>query len=312
VVIIPTIKQEIPELITEIIIHSNPETGEVYRHDTKLKRSNTLQEKKNRHKHAEKDRLDKEFRIYQQEICGYFVFFMLDNIDVLSFKLDNRELMSFLYMGTFVKRGGALKLDNNKTYISKTTLKKILKLDKNKFCSFYNKLIKNNFMTEDEYGDRLHINILYFYRGKKVNYLKEAKTKNMENYSRVYIESLRHLYETSTVSQLKKIANFYKLLPYVNIKYNVLCTDPKETNELLIQALDTKQICSILGYNLNQKARLIKELLALKYKKYDIFATITRNKGILFVINPLVFYKGYDIQELKYLTTLFKIKPLKR
>ena len=97
------------------------ESGEIITEDFKV---DTLEDTKRKRKFVKNDRLENEFKDMQSEYFGEFVYFIFNNLDTLSQKLNDSELVKFIYLGTFVKPDRALKLDNNKTYITKTMLTK--------------------------------------------------------------------------------------------------------------------------------------------------------------------------------------------
>ena len=110
----------------------NNETGEVLTEDYKI---TELEDQQKSRKFAEKKQLDREFRTYQQEYLGYFVFFMFDNIDKLTEVLSDANLMRFLYLGTYTKKDGHLKFENE-NIITKKHVKGILKIGDTAFKSF--------------------------------------------------------------------------------------------------------------------------------------------------------------------------------
>lgn len=283
----------------------DPETGEIVIDNFKV---NTEEDIANKKKHAEKDRLKKEFKEFQQETLGYFIFFIFKNLDYLEELLTDAELVKLIYIATYVKDQGYLKKDNNVTFMKKEDLKVLLNTNDETFRVFYNKLVQSQLLLEDTEG-KMAIDIDFFYRGKERTY-KKLTGKKLADFSRVYIKTIRDLYINSDSKQHKKLAVIYKLLPYVNWKYNILCTNVNETNKDKIEAVSIKKIMDLLGYNSSNISRFRKEFYSLKYKEYQIFRTVqyTENYEDSFIIvNPLFYYRGDDLQELQTLTTLFGI-----
>lgn len=284
----------------------NNETGEIINENFKIQEiEDTIRKKE----YAEKDKLSKEFKDLQQEYLGSFIFYMFKDMQSLQNILTDADLVKFIYIGSYIKNNGALMMDNNITYIDKKKLRHLLQVSDKPFKQFYDKLIENKLLLEKD--NNLYINLNFFWRGKENTY-KNFTGNKLKDYSRVYIKTIRQLYDNMPKNNHKRIAMVYKLLPYVNWKYNVLCKNIDETEKSNIDVLTIGDVVDLLSYDKTHITRFKKDFYSLKYNNYNIFVSIQHEPNYLqsiILVNPLLFYRGNDIKELEYLITLFSLKP---
>lgn len=284
----------------------NNETGEIINENFKIQEMEDIKKKK---EHIEKDKLSREFKELQQNVFGNFVFFIFKNMNKLKEVLNDNDIVKLIYIGTFTKSTGALMLDNFKTHITKDKLKALLMIkDRKVFGTFYNKLIDNEIIFEQD--NVLYINLEYFYYGKENTYRKLMGEK-LEDFTRVYIQTIRNLYVNTSFKEHKRLSMVFQLLPYVNWKYNVLCTNIYETDTKVINPINISDVMEILGYNKSQISRFRKDFYSIKCKEYNMFMSVQGDANYLnsyIVVNPSVYYRGNDINQLEYLITLFGIK----
>lgn len=259
---------------------------------------------------AEKNIAKEIYHQYQDDYLGKFVFFMFDNLSSLTEILNDTDLVSFMYIGTFVKKDGTLKLDNNKTYIDKNKLKSMLNMSKPKFRDFWNTLIENQLILED--NGMIFINLFYFYRGSESDYKKLTNKKKFgKNFTRLYIETTRSVFENTGVRSLRKLALIYKLLPYVNWRYNILCKNIHEENKRRLQLLTVEDIANLTGYDTSNMRKFKQDLHSLKYNGMSIFGRFSdsaNSKNDMILINPLFYHRGSNLDELNFLANIFDIK----
>lgn len=293
---------------TEIEI--DKETGEVIKESEKIY---TLEDIKQRKLHADKAKEKEQFKEIQKEVFGNFVFFIFNNIDKLTKVLNDSELTRFIYLGTYVKNDGILKLDNNKTFITKANLHKVLNISYETSNRLYNKLIDNNLMIES--GEVLYI-LNYFHYGKAKRYEEITETR-LKNYTRIYIKTTRTLYESTSVRNHGKLAIAYKLLPYVHWKYNILCRNPLVELKENLDVLDINDVLEISGYSKENKSKFKNYFYSIECDGYDMFAGLekksrksknTNYDTTKIYVNPLIFYRGSNDEDLKALFDIFEIK----
>lgn len=249
----------------------------------------------------------KEFQEIQTEYLGNFVFFIFKNMNKLYEELGANDFVKFLYCGSYTNKYGYLMIDNNKEYIDKKKLQELLDISCNSFRRFFKKIISKNLIKYQD--QKIIINIKYFWKGSKKTY-NDFNNSKLKDYIRIYINSIRNLYIHTNKSNLKRISLIYRLIPYVNWKYNVLCNNVEETDENKINALTMKDIIIKLQYNIAHISRFKKDLFSQKcmgnYAFIEVKKENINNNGIIY-INPLLFYRGSDVSSIKYLIAMFKI-----
>ena len=131
---------------------------------------------------------------------------------------------------------------------------------------------------------------------------------NIKDTTRVFNEGLREIYSKATPKEHKRLFLLFELLPYVNINHNVLCTvettNKKEIEE--IRALKFSNLADTLGYK--NKARFKKDLLNIKVGGRPVISLVENCNGKFLYINPKVYYRGSNIEDLRGLCNIFEIK----
>jgi hypothetical protein len=101
----------------------------------------------------------------------------------------------------------------------------------------------------------------------------------------------------------------------INWKYNILAKNINETEKERINPLSVKDILDILRYSNNNLTRFKKEFYSLTYNQYQVFGTFQTKaeyKTSTIYLNPLVAYRGNDIEELRTLINMFEIQPIQK
>jgi hypothetical protein len=109
----------------------------------------------------------------------------------------------------------------------------------------------------------------------------------------------------------QQLSNLYAILPYINFKYNVFCTNPTETDKKELDLLDWADLAKLCGYDKSQVARFKKDLMNLKIFGYDVIGEFNRSSGMTIIVNPKVHYGGDDTNDVRYLYDLFDMEPKK-
>ena len=239
-----------------------------------------------------------EFQKLQMEIMGKFHFNIYEKI--LALNLEGQYLIRFVYLCCFldfndkkVKWGKS----NNK-YATVKDLEEIWGLKEEECRKTKNALIEKELIIINE-DKTISINKKYAFKGN-------AK-KDMKGSVKMFEDGFKEIYENATPKEHKRLGILIKLLPLVNYDWNILCYNAEETEEDKIIPLTLKDICLIVGYNENQSSRLKKELLKIKVDGKAVICIHNIEDKNVISINPMIYYKGHNIEKLKYLFALFKI-----
>lgn len=223
--------------------------------------------------------------------------------------LSSSDLTRLIYMATFVDWKGRL-METEQTPMTKEKLKEKLRLSRNKFADFYKKIIDLYILIE--YIDKedntviYYINSEYFFKGE----LDDPKVfDNNQRCTRLFTKEIQHLYESTTVKSHKTLSVLFRTIPYLNIKYNIVCKNPDELSAELIKPMTMRELADILGYSEKRIQELRKEFTNIKTtdNKYLIVFT-TSNWNINYskiIINPKVIYGGIDYKVVEGVGSLF-------
>ena len=237
-----------------------------------------------------------EFQSYVKEVCGSFYFnFYGDLLD----KIEPQYLTRFLYLCTHLDYEGRLvkRVGKRNVVIDESELGFVLRLSRTETHNTKNVLIKND-LIKIERGI-IYINSKFC---KKGGVIKGCKVER----SRMFDDTIKELYESCKKTEHKKLALLFRLLPYVNLRWNVICKNPTEEIFEEIEPYDVKELMTLL--NQSNITRFKRSLLDLTVKDELAMCINTNKYGDLLTINPKVYYKGVNLEELKYLIGLFSIK----
>ena len=114
---------------------------------------------------------------------------------------------------------------------------------------------------------------------------------------RIFDEAIRELYERCTPREHKKLALLYKLLPYINNNWNIVCKNTHEENKDLIEPYELKDLVKLLG--VSNVTKLKNDLLKLTVNGQPVvMIQLVLNKSRI-LINPKVYYKGTRLDDVK-------------
>lgn len=263
--------------------------------------------KKERNKYkVKKEKADAKivFRQYTEKELGEFIFIiykMYENINRHEEILTSSDLTRLIYIATFVNFDGVL-METERTVMTKDKLKEKLRLSKNAFNDLYGKLIKLKMLIEHD--KILYINPDYFFKGKI-----EDNLPSDYNCAMLFISNIRHLYDITSTRSHKTLSTLFRLIPYMNVEFNIVCKNPNERNSELIQPLNLKEVGEILGYSEVGIQKLKSELVNIRTKdnKHVIgFFTADGNLNhYKIIISPKIIFQGNSYEKVEGFGTLF-------
>lgn len=229
-----------------------------------------------------------------------------------------RELISddpaivarFFLMCTYLEFGTE-NLIYKKKPMTKSDLRKVLKLKEDAFLEFYNEMEINDIIyVEDGY---LKVNPKYSKRG-------QSEIKNFA-IIRCFDKPIRMLFESVTARKHKHIGYIMMLLPYMHKYTNFICRvvdndELKATiynkDESNIECMSMTDICELLGYDVSNASRLRRELCAITIDGEFLFAFAWNGNDEYYPIINDVFFFGSDWKNRPNVhNRLFKVKPNK-
>lgn len=188
---------------------------------------------------------------------GGFVFVLFEQgikLNIEHPELTDSDIGKLFFIATYIHYDGLL--INYNRYISKNKLQELLKLSRNHFNTFYNKMKNLNIFSEED--NKIRFNTEYFIKGKIA---KKIKSEN--NYGKLYVNTVRFLYNNTNYKQHNILGLYFKLIPFVHRKENLICYNP-DGEGLDIIPITISEFAKLINYQGEHYGRLIKNLLSLK------------------------------------------------
>ena len=219
---------------------------------------------------------------------------------LLKLKLDKQYMFRFVYLCTLMNyenrvEFGSAKGDNRLAL--EKDLQEILKLSKRETINTKNELIKHKLITINE-DKTITINKKYSKKG-------EIDKRKLRGSVRIMEQGIQELYNKAKASEHKKLALLIEILTYVNFHHNVLCHNIEERDIDKVQAITLYELSKM--FNINQ-TRLKNDLLKIKVNDEYVIGLFSRENGMHIYVNPKIYYKGNNIDDLKALMNMFRIK----
>ena len=197
--------------------------------------------------------------------------------------------------------------------MSKKDIKEAMRLSKEGFRQFFKEVTEKEILIEIEKNKKYKINEQYFKRGTLTK-----EDKNRGNFTRVYIKTIRKLYFYTEPRNHKCLSYMFKLLPFIDLKTNLLVFNPNQETEDL-QKITLRDIGDFFGISKDRKNlnkfldnNLFKIFIYENGKKYWILNEIfIKNGGGLddyFAINPMLFYGGNEYENISTLMKQLLVK----
>lgn len=297
----------------ERVITLNKDTGEVYSEQLILANDEVVGNKlitKNKEKKLNFLRENNEFEKHCSNLGGFIHMIYLKN-DILfnNTNIDKNNITRIIYLATFMNyEDGLLVFDEqkreegkytNKQPLTRDDIQEILKLNDSTFKRFLKNVKDNNLLRVEK--KKFYINTECFIKGEV------DKLKKNQEYCRLYINTIRSLYNGCKPTQHKILANILQLIPYIHYNENIICHNPNcDILKEDIQYLTLNEICDMLGISENEGNRttLAKQLYSFKLKfdekEIPLLSYVVVNSCTnYFVVNPLVIYKGNSLMSIK-------------
>lgn len=266
----------------------------------------TTEEQRNSYKH--KQELNEKIKAFIEENEGAFVHLMFRYGTPLFHKLEekapgnksNTHIIRFMMLATCLTFGGNL-FDSNRNRVKKSSLKNIWDTtSKNSINETYNLLLECEYIYVTKEG-YIMLNEEIIVKGAIDNFEELRKEDHGLTYTRIFVDNLRDMFKGTEPKQRKHLANLFKILPYVNFKYNVFCSNPTEIDKTKLELLDWTDLAKICGYNIDNASRLKKDLMKLKIYGYDVIGQFETGSGRTIKVNPKVYYSSNDVSDVREL-----------
>ena len=263
-----------------------------------------------------KKRLDAEMKEFIENNEGAFIHLIFKYGQPIFRELEekapgnkcNIHIIRLMMLATCQTFKGNLS-DSNGHRVKKSSLKKIWDTtSKNSINETYDLLKDCGYIYETEEG-YLMINEDIIIKGAITDVINELRKQNKSfTCTRVFADNVKEMYEGTESKQRKQLANLFKILPYINYKYNVFCSNPTETDETELKLLTWTDLARLCGYEEKKNiAKFKKDLMSLKVCGHDVIGQFETGSGKTICVNPKVYYSGDDANDVRNLYAMFKM-----
>lgn len=219
----------------------------------------------------------------------------------------NIHIVRFIQLASFVTFGGKL-FDDNGNEIKKSSLSKIwdVKNNRKSINDTYKILTECGYIHETKEG-YIMINEELVIKGiiKDLEGLKQYQDNI--TYTRVFANNIQALYKGTEPKSRKKLANLFKILPFINFKYNVFCSNPTEVDESKLQLYTWNDLARLCGVDDKHASRFKKDLFSLKVYGNCVLGQFLTDNGYAICVNPKIYYAGSNTDDIKHLYSMFKM-----
>lgn len=220
--------------------------------------------------------------------------------------LSPESVTRLIYLNTFAARDdNHLILSERGQPMLRKDLTKVLQVSPATACRFWKEV---NPYYIDESPDGLIINNdNIFFRGS----IKDRRDNDY--YRKIYINGVRTLYRSTDTSNHRHLGYIFRLLPFINYEYNIICHNPDEQDLDYIVPLTISEFCNAIGYDINNISRLksiyrdIRFAVGDKHERVCAFVYDgINNEKTKIIINPHIIYNGSDYNKVEVLGAFYK------
>lgn len=215
--------------------------------------------------------------------------------------LAPQEVTRLIFLASYMGFDGRLML-TERTPMTVSDLQEVLHLSKSTTCRFW-QAVKDRFILEQANGSLLVTSL--FLRGR-VKGVKERLTK-------FFVDGVRLVYQHTSVSQHKALGYVFQILELMSVEFNILCSNPSETDLRAVQPISIKEFCKLAGYDASQSTRLVRSLsnikLPINNSEQHLFALVSignMQNDQYIVVNPRILYGGHNHEKVDVLAAFFR------
>ena len=222
---------------------------------------------------------------------GYFYFILRENqLDKLSAETAAR----LIYLCTFLSPDNYF-MWTQRTHIRKCDLEFVLRISRGTKYNFWEE-VSGKYIAEDEKGLKL----------VNSEIIRGAINGNGNSYQKLFVTGIRNLYEKTKPTYHKHLGYIYKLLPFINLEYNVICWNPLEQDSKLVNPMTVQEFCKNIGYDAHDFSKLKKIYDSITFtvddhQEYFLSYVTNGEDKQQFFVNPHILYCGTDYKQVEVL-----------
>ena len=260
---------------------TDPTTGELvsvgngqYLSQAEIERRRYFQKKKQQQaiRHAANDERTRKF--------GNFTFCRYTPSAPFWADMSNADLVRLFYLSTCMLYKRDTLYYSNGRQLTADSLPEVLQTSESTCRRFLAAMEQQDYLQIED--GAVTMNTEYFAR-QSIRYWRGDD----RSFIRVYHNAYRFLYRQLENRQRGQLAYLIRMIPYLHEERNIVFAHDASR----IVPLDDKRICEAVGYNLNQSARLMRDLQSLHLENgQSAFKYNTEQH--CFIIHPALFYGG--------------------
>lgn len=232
---------------------------------------------------------------------GFTVVLCRDFDNIYHSDISAPTLNKLIYLSTFIgsdntlcSDGGWDQFNREEEPLELTEIKELLKISEPSWRAFWRECEEKELILQDGDVYKLPINMFRFCNNAKINKKNTAMIK-------VFRKAVRYMYENTDEHSKRILSYLYRLIPFINLKYNVLCSNPFEQDKDKIVPLKASDICEKFGVSPKNQSRFVAQLKKLMFedklgRKNSVITyrwIVVGGEEIYWItINP-AFYTGY-------------------
>ena len=236
-------------------------------------------------------KLTKVMKEWNKNLGGFIFILFQQNDKILNIKekLTTEKFLKLIYLATYINYDGVLIYKQSP--MTKHDMEELMNINRINLNLFLNQMFDLGIMSENAEG-RTMISQDYFVKGDL-----DPKLKKNNNFSRIFINPTRYLFENVPKDRHSKLGAFYKMIPYVHRQWNILCYSPDDMRTD-VKAMPFNEIYKILYCHKNTLIDFVEVLNCIRLDNGEGIIALYNsniydsNKHKYIMVNPKIYYGG--------------------
>lgn len=237
---------------------------------------------------------------------GSFIWNIHTTAQTLFPKIKAASITRLMFLSTYLGYNGYL-IDKNNNPLDKGYANELVNISRREFQYFWKEMLDSGLL--DYKDEKIYLNNDVFTKGQIPKDKIKKYSESGQYLTRIYVDGIRNLYNTATNASHKSLSYLFRILPYVNRRYNICCFNPLEEDKNKIQFMNIGNIADVVGYSKKNIYRLSNILFTPKFDikgeqnsvmKY-VGDTSSWKKSCHIFINPNIYYASSKWKEVKIL-----------
>jgi len=241
---------------------------------------------------------------FEKENGGFVFLFYQVNKSMTNYtnNLTKPDITRLLYLTTYIAYDtNKIQYDNGRN-ISDKSLAKMLRLQTRQYNTYIKKLIDNDILNIDIDGNKYISN--HICKNGSLN--KKQLRKHDIKYTRLFRNTVRKLYDSSSTREFTRLSTIYMILPYINLYTNIISHNPNEMDEDKVIPMTIMELSNKLGYKdcTKLKSAMYKTIFEDEYS-FAFISLVKDRRKMKILVNPKLMFAGSP-EMLKVLLLIFK------